>query len=153
MMDPEMLEAMTRLAQLQRPQDQTASAPEMLGGNQPADVQMTVRPPARRSDEELFRIWRDRSIPLSSLTLPELERLDQLTAPAMGGMQPLVPVTPPNPERPYGVVDPQVNTRLWYETRQDAEDLLRQLGQDPYQLPGVQAGMPSALPGALRFRR
>jgi hypothetical protein len=153
MMDPQMIEVMSRLAQLQRPQDQTPVMPDTMGARPPADFQTTVRPPVQRSDEELFRIWRDKQSDLSILTVPELQRLEQLTRPTTGGLRPLVPVAPPNPERPYGVHDPQVGTKLWFETAQDADDLLRQMGEDPMQLPGVWPGIPAPLPGALRFRR
>lgn len=151
-MNPRVEEALAMLAQTQRPQDQAPVMPES-GGVGTQDDARRLTTGLRYNDEQLIRMFRDKGYDLSQLNLQELERLDQMTK-VIGGSGALVPVAPPNPERPWQAMDPQLMTPTWHGNRDDAENFLRQFeGVDPLALRGVQMGMPSPLPGAYSFRR
>ena len=151
-MNPRVEEALAMLAQGQRPQDVPPTAHDM-GGVGSQDDARRLRTGLRYSDEQLIRMFRDKGYDLSQLTLQELERLDKMTK-VVGGLNAIVPVAPPNPERPWQAMDPQLMTPTWHGSQDDAENFLRQFeGVDPLALRGLHMGMPSPLPGAYSFRR
>lgn len=103
-----------------------------------------------RDDATLLKFFYSPTADLSSLTTEELTRLLALTDPIRSvGPAPLVPIIPPNPERPYLARDPNpMIENLWFERPEDVEWFYRSIGVDPFQLRGVYRGIQTPLPKA-----